>query len=228
MPTPSPIVLILGAGSNVGQHVAQAFRNKGYRVALAARSVKESDNTDEQVYLPSDFSDPDSIVNAFSKLKSSLGIPSVVIYNASAGKPNPVDSPLSVPLADFTQALNINTTSAFVAAQQAVLAFEQLPASSSKTFISTGNALNTTILAPLLLGGVGKSATAHIIQSAAAAYADKGYKFYYADERKADGEPAYMDIDGAAHAEQYVALAEERSQGPWHYTFVKGVGYKKF
>jgi NAD(P)-dependent dehydrogenase (short-subunit alcohol dehydrogenase family) len=77
----SPIVLILGAGSNVGQHVAQAFRSKGYRVALAARSVKESDNTDEQVYLPSDFSDPDSVVEAFSKLKSSLGAPSVVIYN---------------------------------------------------------------------------------------------------------------------------------------------------
>jgi NAD(P)-dependent dehydrogenase (short-subunit alcohol dehydrogenase family) len=77
----SPIVLILGAGSNVGQHVAQAFRDKGYRVALAARSVKESDNTDEQVYLPSDFSDPNSIVKAFTKLKSSLGVPSVVIYN---------------------------------------------------------------------------------------------------------------------------------------------------
>ena len=77
----SPIVLILGAGSNVGQHVAQAFREKGYRIALAARSVKESDNTDEQVYLPSDFSHPNSIVEAFSKIESSLGAPSVVIYN---------------------------------------------------------------------------------------------------------------------------------------------------
>jgi len=77
----SPVVLILGAGSNVGWHVAKAFRDKGYRVALAARSVKESDNTAEQIHLPSDFSNPDSVVNAFSKLKSSLGVPSVVIYN---------------------------------------------------------------------------------------------------------------------------------------------------
>jgi hypothetical protein len=37
-----------------------------------------------------------------------------------------------------------------------------------------------------------------------------------------------MDIDGAAHAEQYVTLAEGKSQGPWHQTFVKGVGYKQF
>ncbi|KAH6843096.1 hypothetical protein B0I37DRAFT_383685 [Chaetomium sp. MPI-CAGE-AT-0009] len=224
----SPIVLILGAGSNVGHHVAQGFRNKGYRIALAARSVKESDNTDEQVYLPSDFSDPNSIVEAFSKLKSSLGAASVVIYNAAAGKANPPNSPLSVPLEDFTQALNVNTTSAFVAAQQAVLAFEQLPASASKTFIFTGNALNTTVLAPFMVLGVGKSATSHMIQSAAAAYADKGYKFYYADERKADGQPVYMDIDGAAHAEHYVALAQETSQGPWHQTFVKGTGYRQF
>ena len=77
----SPVVLILGAGSNVGHHVTKAFRDKGYRVALAARSVKESDNTAEQVYLPSDFSHPDSVAKAFSKLKGSLGIPSVVIYN---------------------------------------------------------------------------------------------------------------------------------------------------
>ncbi|KAK1751480.1 hypothetical protein QBC47DRAFT_391893 [Echria macrotheca] len=224
----SPIVLILGAGSNVGRHAAKAFRDKGYRVALAARSVKESDNTAEQVYLPIDLSDPASVPSAFSKLRSSLGVPSVIIYNASAGKANQPSNPLSAPVADLTEALNVNTTSAFVAAQQAVLGFEQLPASASKTFIFTGNALNTMTLAPLMLAGMGKSATAHMIQSAAAAYADKGYKFYYADERKADGRPAYMDIDGAAHGDEYVRLAEENSQGPWHYTFVKGVGYKQF
>jgi len=95
---------------------------------------------------------------------------------AAAGKANPPSNPLSAPLADFSEALNVNTTSAFVAAQQAVLGFEQLPASASKTFIFTGNALNTTVMAPLMLGGIGKSATAHMIHSAAAAYADKGYK----------------------------------------------------
>lgn len=72
--------------------------------------------------------------------------------------------------------MDINTSSAFVAAQQAALAFEQLPASASKTFIYTGNILNTLTIAPLLTLGVGKSATAHIIQSAASAYADRGYK----------------------------------------------------
>jgi NAD(P)-dependent dehydrogenase (short-subunit alcohol dehydrogenase family) len=172
----SPIVLILGAGSNVGQHVARAFAAKGYKVALAARSVKESDNTSEQVNVPSDFTDPESIVSAFAKVRASLGVPSVVVYNAGAATQNDAKNPLSLPLADFNRDFTINTTSAFIAAQQAVLGFEQLPASASRTFIFTGNIMNTAIIPPLLTLGVGKSATAHIIQNAASAYADRGYK----------------------------------------------------
>lgn len=89
---------------------------------------------------------------------------------------NDAKNPLSLPLADFTRHFIVNTTSAFVAAQQAVLAFEQLPESASKTFIYTGNITNVVPLAPVLDLGVGKSATAHIIQSAAAAYKDRGFK----------------------------------------------------
>jgi hypothetical protein len=89
---------------------------------------------------------------------------------------NDAKDPLSLPLADFTRDFTINTTSAFVAAQQAVLSFKELPDSAARTFIYTGNITNEVPLAPLLDLGVGKSATAHIIQSAAAAYKDKGYK----------------------------------------------------
>ncbi|KAF4612843.1 hypothetical protein G7Y89_g15530 [Cudoniella acicularis] len=228
MPNKSPVILILGSGPNVGQHVAQAFAEKGYKVALASRRLKEEDDTADQVNISSDLSDPESVVGVFSKVKALLGLPSVVVYNAGAATANNAKNPLSLPLSDFTRDLNINTTSAFVAAQQAVLSFEQLPDSASKTFIYTGNILNTTTIATLLDLGVGKSATAHIIQSAATAYKDRGFKFYYADERKADGSAAYFDIDGEAHGKFYVQLAEGESQGPWQQTFVKGVGYKEF
>ena len=53
-------------------------------------------------------------------------------------------------------------------------------------------------------------------------------RFYYADQRKADGAPAYADVDGEAHAKHYVELAEGKLQGPWQQTFAKGVGYKDF
>lgn len=81
MPSSSPVVLILGAGSNIGHHVARAFSAKGYKVALASRRSREADNTPNQIHIPSDFSDPSSIANAFSKVKTLLGVPSVVIYN---------------------------------------------------------------------------------------------------------------------------------------------------
>jgi hypothetical protein len=52
-------------------------------------------------------------------------------------------------------------------------------------------------------------------------------RFYYADERKADGSAAFA-IDGEAHANIFTQLAEGTNQGPWEQTFVKGVGYKNF
>jgi hypothetical protein len=73
--------------------------------------------------------------------------------------------------------MNVNTTSAFVAAQQAAGVFEQLPDTASRTFIYTGNILNSTTIAALLSSGAGKSATAHIVQAAASAYKDRGLKY---------------------------------------------------
>lgn len=84
MPSTSPIVLILGAGSNVGHHVALAFAAKGYKVALSARKVKESDDTPDQIHIPSDLSNATSVETVFTKVKASFGIPSVVVYNGGS------------------------------------------------------------------------------------------------------------------------------------------------
>jgi hypothetical protein len=55
-----------------------------------------------------------------------------------------------------------------------------------------------------------------------------GSRFYYADERKADGAAVYNAIDGEAHGKFYVELSEGKEQGPWLATFTKGTGYKNF
>jgi NAD(P)-dependent dehydrogenase (short-subunit alcohol dehydrogenase family) len=81
MPGTSPVILILGAGPNIGQAVARIFASKGYKVALAARSLREADSTDNQLNIASDFANPDDVVNAFIRVKKVLGIPSVVVYN---------------------------------------------------------------------------------------------------------------------------------------------------
>lgn len=94
----------------------------------------------------------------------------------SASTLTPPQDPFSLPLDAFNRDVVINVTSAFVAAQQAVLGFAQLPPSASKTFIYTGNILNVAIIPGFLDQGIGKSAGAHMIWAASAAYRDRGFK----------------------------------------------------
>lgn len=77
----SPVILIFGAGPNIGQAVARTFASKGYKVALAARSLKEADSTDKQLNITSDLANSNDVVNVFTKVQKVLGIPSVVVYN---------------------------------------------------------------------------------------------------------------------------------------------------
>ncbi|KAK6705232.1 hypothetical protein SNK03_009079 [Fusarium graminearum] len=207
MAAKSPVILILGYGANIGQSVARKFSSQGYRVAVAARSVKEADSTDTQLNIPSDFTKTNDIVNAFDKVKKEFGTPSVVVYNASAGNFSPAKDPFDLPLEDFNNNVTINIRSAFVAAQQAVAGFAQLPDSASRTFIYTGNVLNVAMLPQFLAAGIGK--------------------FYYVDERKPEGGPIYR-VNGDAHGEMYWKLSQDKEQGEWLQTFVKGEGYKKF
>ena len=81
MSTTSPIILILGAGPRVGTSLAKAFTAKGYKVALASRKASATNNTANEIHIQSDFAEPGTVANAFSQVKASLGIPSVVVYN---------------------------------------------------------------------------------------------------------------------------------------------------
>lgn len=66
--------------------------------------------------------------------------------------------------------------STYAAAKCAVEGFDKLPKSTLKSFLYTGNILNTTTMPMFLALGAGKSASSHIIQSGASAYAEKGYR----------------------------------------------------
>ena len=53
-------------------------------------------------------------------------------------------------------------------------------------------------------------------------------RFFYADERTADGKIKGMALDGVAHAEFYAELAKHQAKLPWQATFVKDKGYVQF
>ncbi|KAJ6084684.1 regulator of G protein signaling domain protein [Penicillium canescens] len=127
----------------IGSSVAATFANKGYQVAIASRKGTGSKTSEGFLSLPADFANPDSVPALFNAVKSTFNAtPSVVVYNAASLTPPPDnDSVLSIPAESVTADLNINTVSPYVAAQQAVQAWEGLPQDARKTFIYTGNML---------------------------------------------------------------------------------------
>lgn len=176
----APVVLILGSGPRVGASVAQAFKNKGYGVAIASRTGIDSKTDHGYFSIRVDFASPPSVAEVFSCVKAEFGSgPSVVIYNAASLTPPPdPSSVLSIPVEAVTKDLNINVVSPYVAAQEALAAWEALPQDTKKTFIYTGNALNERIIAiPAMMNlGAGKAASAHWVGLADTLYQAKGYR----------------------------------------------------
>jgi NAD(P)-dependent dehydrogenase (short-subunit alcohol dehydrogenase family) len=175
-----PVLLILGAGANVGKALSARFSAAGYSVALAARSIADGPTSDGHLGIQVDLSDPSSIPSVFATVKKALGSsPSTIIYNAASASPPPkADNIFSLPLEALEKDLNVMNVSPFAAAREAVAGFDTLPKDTKKAFIYTGNCLNRTILpVPSLVAlGVGKSAAAYWVGLASGSFAAKGYK----------------------------------------------------
>ena len=78
----SSVLLIIGAGANIGQSVADAFVARGWRVASAARSRHDHAVDDARLDLHVDLSKPETVPTLFAKVKAHFGRPpSAVVYN---------------------------------------------------------------------------------------------------------------------------------------------------
>jgi NAD(P)-dependent dehydrogenase (short-subunit alcohol dehydrogenase family) len=174
------VALVLGYGPGIGASVARKFASNGYKVAIASRSGSNTKDTDGFLSLKIDFAKPDLIPALFKEVKNKLHVvPSVVIYNASVRTPPPdADSILSTSAETLVSDLNVNTISPYVAAQQALSAWETLPKETKKTFIYTGNIQNVIVLSsPAMMSpGMGKSASAYLIGVADAFYSARGFR----------------------------------------------------
>ncbi|KAF2648014.1 NAD(P)-binding protein [Lophiostoma macrostomum CBS 122681] len=226
-----PVALILGSGPRVGAAVAKQFGSTGYSVAIASRKAAEGKTAEGYLSIKADFSDPSSVLTVFDTVKAEFqSSPTVVVYNAAALTPPNNDDLFSIPAKSLAADLNTNTISAYVAAQEAVKGWETLTQDARKLFIYTGNKANAEISPrlPTVTLGIGKSASSYLIGAADNRYSKDGYRFFYADERTAEGGIKGMELDGEAHAEFYAQLASGTAEVPWHATFVKGKGYVKF
>lgn len=81
-----PLVLVLGAGLNIGQAVAKKFLSDGYSVALAARSLSERKVSNQEWTYTIDLTNPGAVEALFTKVSEDVGIPNVVIFNGKMAK----------------------------------------------------------------------------------------------------------------------------------------------
>lgn len=89
---------------------------------------------------------------------------------------DPEDNLNGLSLGDVQEEISVNLFSPLFAAGEAIKGFRQLPGTASRTFIFTGNALNTVINPGALTFAMGKTATAQMVSFASVAYRNQGYK----------------------------------------------------
>ncbi|KAI1753939.1 putative short chain type dehydrogenase [Xylaria castorea] len=222
------IILIVGAGPRLGQGIASRFRDGGYKVALAARSLSTGLSAEGTLEIKIDLADPTSLPQMFETVKQFWGVPNVVVYNGAKRLVTPPDDPFSASLETIKASRTVGFDSAYITAQEALRGFKQLPSSTPKAFIFTGNTLNQIAIPGVSPFAYGKVSAAMMIEYAANAYGRNGFRFYYVDERLDDGRPAGEGLDGVAHGKIYWELAHETEQSKWLVTFTKDGGRGKF
>ena len=75
-----PVVLIFGAGANVGLSIASKFQQEGYKVAAVSRTIKDDLKMFARKTIASSLTS-EEVEKAFAEVEKELGPPSVVIYN---------------------------------------------------------------------------------------------------------------------------------------------------
>jgi NAD(P)-dependent dehydrogenase (short-subunit alcohol dehydrogenase family) len=173
------VLLILGAGKNVGQYTAAKFLQNGYKVALAARSLTTTASptaSDSTIDIKADLTVPSDVVNAFSLTTATFGSPNIVVYNGAIRLTTSPDDPLSASLDDLKACRAVSVDGAYIAAQQALAGFRLLSNDVPTAFLFTGNALNQIPIPGVMPFAVAKVAAAMIVEYAANAYGGLGYR----------------------------------------------------
>ena len=130
------VATVLGVGPGLGAAVARRFAGESFAVAMMARreeslaEIKQDIEGDGGRALPvsADATDANSVAAAFERVRTELGDPEVLVYNAGAFQMGGV---LEISPAQFDECFKANCAGAFYAAR------EVLPASGVAVSIAT-------------------------------------------------------------------------------------------
>jgi NAD(P)-dependent dehydrogenase (short-subunit alcohol dehydrogenase family) len=121
-----PVCAIVGLGQGNGAALARAFDRQGMALALLARTTGVSEELagtlSEAHAYACDVSDPASVADAFAKVRSELGHPAILIYNAGSGAWGDVES---ITLDGFESSWRVNALGALAVSQQVIPAMKE-------------------------------------------------------------------------------------------------------
>lgn len=121
----NPVCAVVGVGEGNGAALARAFASEGMALALLARGTDfterlASELGDARAY-SCNVSDPASVADAFAKVRSDLGDPTTLIYNAGSGVWGDVES---ITLDGFESSWRVNALGALAVSQQVIPAMK--------------------------------------------------------------------------------------------------------
>lgn len=124
------VAAIVGVGPGLGAAVARRFAREGYAVALIARREESLSGVREEIEseggtalaVTADATDAGSVSAAFERVRSELGDPEVLVYNAGAFQMGGI---LEITPEQFDDCLRANCSGALYAAQQVLPAMAE-------------------------------------------------------------------------------------------------------
>lgn len=121
-----PVCAIVGVGEGNGAALARAFAGKGMAIALLARTTDFTERLAKEIgdarAYSCDVINPSSVDEAFAKVRSDLGDPTTLIYNAGSGAWGDVES---ITLDGFESSWRVNALGALAASQHVIPAMKK-------------------------------------------------------------------------------------------------------
>lgn len=218
---PYRTALIVGTGPGISASVARALAKAGLKVAVAARNPDKLQPLVEETgaeAFPVDATDPGAVAALFEQVGQRIGVPEVVLYNASGRVRGPI---VDLDPEEVRRAIEISAFGGFLVTQQA--ARRLLPLGKGAILL-TGATASVKGFANSSSFAIGKFGLRGLAQSAARELAPRGIHvahFVIDGGVRSANRPDPADrpdstLDPDAIAQSYLAvLAQPRSAWTW-------------
>lgn len=218
---PYKTALVVGAGPGIGASVARALTAAGLKVVVAARNpdrLRNVASASDAIGLEVDATDPASVAHLFEQTERAIGVPEVVLYNASGrvrGSLTELDPEL------VRRSIEVSSFGAFLVTQQAA---RRLVPHGRGAILLTGATASVKGFANSASFAIGKFGLRGLAQSAARELAPKGIHVAHfvidgsvRSQARADPQDAPdSTLDPQSIAQTYLAiLAQHRSAWSW-------------